>query len=142
MIHVFFNVPSSLKLCEILFEIMKSSHSGVVVAQFTSSLFLTLCIVTGMIKSSPLWEIFNSSLFQSIVHLYFLRRGFEDISIGLEDFITIKSSYIVNPEAKVIGKLWTTPIDSTGTVATPLRSCFMDLLMIAPMRNTISSVII
>src|SRR3954470_6439702 len=111
-------------------------------AQFTSSLFLTLCIVTGMIRFFSLWGIFNSSLSQSIAHLYFLRRGFENISIGLEYFTTIKSSYIVNPEAKVIGKLWTTPMDSTSTVATPLRSCFIDLSMTALIRNTIFSVII
>src|ERR1051326_3023925 len=138
----FFNVPPSLKLCEILFETMESSHSGVVVVQFTSSIFLTLCMVTGMIISTPLWGIFNSSLSQSIAHLYFLRRGFENISIGLEYFTTIKSSYMVNPGAKVIGKLWTIPMDSIGTVAMPLRSCFIDLSMTAPMRNTISSVII
>src|ERR1044071_2082232 len=118
-----------------------SSHSGVMFAQFTLSLFLSLCIVTGIIKSLPLWGIFNSSLSQSIAHLYFLRRGFENISIGLEYFTTIKSSYIVNPGAKVIGILWTTPIDSTGTVAIPLRSCFIDLSIPYPTRSTISGVI-
>src|ERR1044071_7427296 len=129
-----------LRLSSAKFYSKPSSHSGVVVVQFTSSLFLTLCMVTGMIISTPLWGIFNSSLSQSIAHLYFLRRGFENISIGLEYFTTIKSSYMVNPGAKVIGKLWTIPMDSTGTVAMPLRSCFIDLLIPYPIRSTISGV--
>src|SRR5947209_6359678 len=70
--HVFFNTSFPLKSCEMQSGVEESSHSGVVVAQFTSSLFLTLCIVTGIIKSLPLWEIFNSSLSQSIAYLYFL----------------------------------------------------------------------
>ncbi|RGB36485.1 hypothetical protein C1646_758039 [Rhizophagus diaphanus] len=48
----------------------------------------------------------------------------------------------LNPGTRVIGKLWTTPTDSTSTVVIPLRSYFMDLSMLAPMRNTISSVMI
>ena len=46
---LFFNVLSSLKSCEIQSGVEEASHSEVVVAQFTSSLFLTLCIVTGII---------------------------------------------------------------------------------------------
>ncbi|RIA83666.1 hypothetical protein C1645_833453 [Glomus cerebriforme] len=87
----------------------RSSHSGVMFAQFTSSLFLSLCIVTGIIKSLPLWE---------------------------------SSTHPLNPGAKVISILWMTPIDSTSTVAMPLRSCFMNISMTAPMCNTISSVMI
>src|SRR6266496_5850083 len=54
----FFNtLSSSLKFyefCKILSEIMGSSHSEVMFTQFTSSLFLTLYIVTGIVKSFPL----------------------------------------------------------------------------------------
>src|SRR5947208_1185557 len=97
------------------------------VAQFTSSLFLTLCIVTGIMKSFPLCEILNSFLSQSIAHLYFLRRGLENINLGFGYFTTAKSSYMVQPEGKVISRLRTVPIDSVGAVAIPLKSYFTDL---------------
>src|SRR5688572_23234139 len=58
--HFFFNVSSSLKSCKILSEAERSSHSGVVVVQFTSSLFLTLCILIGIKKSLPLHSNLNS----------------------------------------------------------------------------------
>src|ERR1043165_1281944 len=58
--HFFFNISSSLKSCEIQSGVEEASHSGVTFAQFTSSLFLTLCILTGIKNSCPLHSSLNS----------------------------------------------------------------------------------
>src|SRR4051794_33532159 len=61
--HFFFNVSSPLKSCEsckIQSGVEKASHSEVVLAQFTSSLFLTLCILIGIKNSLQLHSSLNS----------------------------------------------------------------------------------
>src|ERR1043165_1351163 len=58
--HFFFNVLLLLKSCEILFGVEEVLHSGITFAQFTSSLFLTLCILIGIKNSLPLHSSLNS----------------------------------------------------------------------------------
>src|ERR1044072_9411558 len=58
--HFFFNVSSSLKSCEILSRIEEVLHSGITFAQFTLSLFLTLCILIGIKNSLLLHSSLNS----------------------------------------------------------------------------------
>src|ERR1044072_6530073 len=119
MIHVFFNVPSSLKLCE-----MQSGVADAMLTQFTSSLFLTLCILIGIKNSLPLHSSLNSRFDASKSELYLSRSVLGKISIGLGYLTTAKSAYIVHPGAKFTGTFLTIPSDSVGVVAMPLRSCF------------------
>src|SRR3954447_22864864 len=49
---------------------------------------------------------------------------------------------MVSPGARVIGRLRTTPTDSTETVEMPSRSCVSDLSILYPTRSTIFSVMI
>src|ERR1044072_9005284 len=134
MIHVFFNVPSSLKLCE-----MQSGVADAMLTQFTSSLFLTLCILIGIKNSLPLHSSLNSRFDASKSELYLSRSVLGKISIGLGYLTTAKSAYIVHPEAKFTGIFLTIPSDSVEVVAMPLKSCFSFVLITSFDRLDISS---
>src|SRR2546421_366914 len=73
--HVFFNVFFSPKFCEFCefcemqFRDKKLSHSKIIFAQFTSSLFLTLCILIGIKNSLPLHSSLNFR-FDAVNHNY------------------------------------------------------------------------
>src|SRR6266496_2332112 len=129
--HIFFlNMSFPLKSCEFCKSCeMQSrdkelSHSEVIFTQFTSSLFLTLCILIGIKNSLPLHSSLNSCFEASKSSLYLSSNVLGKISIGLGYLTTAKSAYIVHLRVKFTGTFLTIPSDSVGVVAMPLRSCF------------------